>query len=38
MITKGDTTCHWVIRRKAMDKERVQETKEMAKSSVEGRV
>jgi hypothetical protein len=38
MITKGDTTCHWVIRRKVMEKERVQETKEMAKSYVEGRV
>jgi hypothetical protein len=38
MMTKGDTTCHWVIRRKVMDKERVQETKEMAKSHVEGRV
>jgi len=38
MMTKGDTTCHWVIRRKFIDKERVQETKEMAESIVEGRV
>jgi len=38
MLTKGDTTCHWVIRRKVMQKEIAQETKETAKPHIEGGV